>query len=492
MTQLEGWAKEWLDGMRSRGKKGISVEVRNGVHQLRWQTTEWDPVTRKRVKRGNYIGTLVFPGRVVLAKGLDVASLDERAREAFDLRVPAKAATVLCDQRVSGNIRLLERVCRRTFDLFRAAFPSPLADDLWMLAMSRLHGQGRLVRAGRWFSTTDNVFCLSCHTDPEALSESLRIAGMSSSAQMRFFESLTEPGITMAADMTVIFSRSRGTFLVKKGYNRFHLSCGQFNVVIICSLDGGLPIGIRTVAGNVKEGSLVGMLKEFDIGDDVVLVMDRGYDVEEIRDVVDDSGRFFVIPVDRSSTLYGTVHAEEGAFVFEGDTVRFGIGDGFGYRAFRFENMSQRNTELRERIEDAGGILLGPMPDKAGNLILLTNLDATAEDVYRLYKCRCEVEQAIDTSKSLLAMEATYMHDSFHVMGFNFVTFLTLRIRTELRNLLASRGFDPKLTVEDVLFIYSNATVSKTSEGTIMEYVPADLRCIDSKLGVDLYLKNPE
>lgn len=489
---IEKWAADWLEEMRSKGSRGISVENRNGVHQLRWQTTEWDPVKKKRVKRGNYIGSLREPGMVVPAKGLDIRSLDPRAVEAFGLTIPEVRDVVLCDQKISGPMRLLKKVTSATFDKMIAAFGHGIGDDLWMLAMSRLFGKGRLVRAGRWFSTMENSFGLNCHTDPDALSETLRMAGMSSLAQKTFFESLYEDGVRVAVDMTVVFSRSRGAFLIKRGYNRFKLTCGQYNVVLVCSLENMLPISMKTVAGNVTEGSLKGMIKEFDLPEDVVAVMDRGYNIEEIRDIIDDSGRFFVIPVDRNSVLYESISVGEGAFVYKGSTIRFGHGDGLGYNAFRYENMNLRNDESASLVDDAGGIILGPLPENAGNLILITNLNETAETIYRLFKCRGAVENDFDTGKNLLLMDSSYMHDTFHIQGFNFVTFLSLRIRTELDMLITSAGLDPKLTVEDVLFIYSNATISKTSEGTIMEYVPADLRRIDEQLGVKLYPKNRE
>lgn len=489
---IEKWAADWLEEMRSKGSRGISVENRNGVHQLRWQTTEWDPVKKKRVKRGNYIGSLREPGMVVPAKGLDIRSLDPRAVEAFGLTIPEVRDVVLCDQKINGPMRLLKKVTSATFDKMIAAFGHGIGDDLWMLAMSRLFGKGRLVRAGRWFSTMENSFGLNCHTDPDALSETLRMAGMSSLAQKTFFESLYEDGVRVAVDMTVVFSRSRGAFLIKRGYNRFKLTCGQYNVVLVCSLENMLPISMKTVAGNVTEGSLKGMIKEFDLPEDVVAVMDRGYNIEEIRDIIDDSGRFFVIPVDRNSVLYESISVGEGAFVYKGSTIRFGHGDGLGYNAFRYENMNLRNDESASLVDDAGGIILGPLPENAGNLILITNLNETAETIYRLFKCRGAVENDFDTGKNLLLMDSSYMHDTFHIQGFNFVTFLSLRIRTELDMLITSAGLDPKLTVEDVLFIYSNATISKTSEGTIMEYVPADLRRIDEQLGVKLYPKNRE
>lgn len=486
---IEPWASKWLEERRESGCKGISVENRNGVHQLRWQTTQWDPETKKRVKVGNYIGTLREPGIVVLAKGLVISDLDPRAIEAFGLNIPEEKELILCDQKISGPIRLLKAVCSDTFEKVIAAFGHELGDDLWMLAMSRLFNQGRLMRAGRWFRTMENSFGLNCHTDPDLLSETLRRIGMSSLAQKNFFESLTEQGMKVAVDMTVVFSRSRGAFLIKRGYNRFKLTCGQFNIVLVCSLESMLPIAMKTVAGNVREGSLKGMMEEFELGEDTIAVLDRGYNIDEIRELMDDSGKFFVIPVDRDSTLYRTISAGEGAFVYKGSTIRFGHGDGFGYTAYRYENMSLRNDELRATIDDAGGIILGPLPENAGNLILVTNLNATAEDVYRIFKCRGSVECDFDTGKNLLSMDSTYMHDSYHIVGFNMVTFVTMRIRMEIDNLMTSVKLDPKLTVEDVLFIYSNATISKTSEGTIMDYIPADLRKLDGKLGVNLYLK---
>ena len=135
MAKLEKWAEEWLEAQRKAGKTGISVEKRGDTLQLRWQTTRWDKEEKKRKRESNYIGSLVFPGRVVLAKGLDVSGLDPRAREAFGLEVHEDVPTALCDQRISGPILLIDTVCGATFDKLRAAFGPDLADDLWMLSM---------------------------------------------------------------------------------------------------------------------------------------------------------------------------------------------------------------------------------------------------------------------------------------------------------------------------------------------------------------------
>lgn len=50
------------------------------------------------------------------------------------------------------------------------------------------------------------------------------------------------------------------------------------------------------------------------------------------------------------------------------------------------------------------------------------------------------------------------------IQAFNFVIFLESRIRTELNNLMTSLKLDPKLTVKDVLPIYFNPIIAKTSD----------------------------
>ncbi len=112
------------------------------------------------MKTGNYIGTLREPGIVVLAKGLKISDSDPRAIEAFGLSMPEEIELILCDQKISGPIRLIKAVCSDTFDKVIAAFGHELGDDLWMLAISRLFNHGCLIRAGRWFSTTENSFGL--------------------------------------------------------------------------------------------------------------------------------------------------------------------------------------------------------------------------------------------------------------------------------------------------------------------------------------------
>jgi len=484
----DAWALKWLDGRRAMGKKGLLVEKRSGTNQVRWQTTKWNPDTGKRDRTVVYLGVLDPPGHLVPSKGLDLRAVGPEILDAAGLELPdAPGSFVISDQRTAGTMRLLSAVSEDVRKALAKAFPKRIADDLMLLAAARLAGRGRLVRAGAWFVRQENCMCLNPHIDPEGLSLSLQTAGASSAAQTVFFEALPSGGRMMAADMTVCFSRSKGAFIVKRGYNRFKLTCGQFNIVLVCDIGDMMPLCMKTVAGNVRENSFKGMLAEYGLGTDVVLVMDRGYFDLELLDIISSEGYKFVVPVSRDSALYGKVPTGEGAFTFRDDAVVFGHGDGYGWTAYRYENLSSRNDELRKSIDDAGGMTLDPVSDRAGNLILVTNVNDTAENVYGMFKTRSAVERVFDTAKNVLTADSTYMRSTESIAGYNLVTFITLRMYMAIDSMLTAEGIDPKISVGDVLFTYGSATTSVSGGGDIIEYVPADLRALDSKLGLNLY-----
>ena len=64
-TEPEQWAKDWLAEQRSQGRTGLTVERRGNSHIVRWATTWWDSVAKKRHKESLYLGTLREDGTIV-------------------------------------------------------------------------------------------------------------------------------------------------------------------------------------------------------------------------------------------------------------------------------------------------------------------------------------------------------------------------------------------------------------------------------------------
>ena len=269
---VDSWALKWLESRRELGKKGLILEKRSGSNQVRWQKISWNKETKKRDREVVYLGTLDFPGHLVLSKSLDLRAVRPEALDAAGIQLPPAPATfTINDQKCTGVMRLISAVSEDLMEALDRAFPKQIRDDLMMLAVARLAKSGRLVRAGGWFLRQENCMGLNPHVDPDNLSKTLEAVGSSPTAQQTFFDALPQRGRQFA-------------FSIR--YNRFKLTCGQFNIVIVCSIEDSLPQCMKTVAGNIRENSILGMLSEYGLGTDVILVMDRGYSDDGVLDML--------------------------------------------------------------------------------------------------------------------------------------------------------------------------------------------------------------
>ena len=58
MTDMEHWAKEWLEDQRNKGVKCLEIKQRGTKHYVYHSTTHWDKSQKKAIKTSNYIGRL--------------------------------------------------------------------------------------------------------------------------------------------------------------------------------------------------------------------------------------------------------------------------------------------------------------------------------------------------------------------------------------------------------------------------------------------------
>lgn len=462
------WAKDWLAERRAEGETGLTVEKRGNAHIVKWATTRWDPETRKRRKVSEYRGVLHEDGTLT----------DPRPR-----RRDAEVAQIVD----SGNARLLSKCAEPVLPALRFAFPNDYREIL-ELCFARLLGRGELNKAGRCWNRLEDVLGLRPNTSPKSLSRTLERVGLARASQDMFFDRLACEDREMAVDMSVIFSRAKGAMMLKTGYNRFRLSCPQFNLLVGCGLASGRPRYMRVVPGNVREGCAVTMLDEFKVAEGTMLVMDRGYGDKRFLGAVREAGLDYLVAVRRSSKVYGLTDTGGGMFRWRDSAVRYGVTRlSDAEWAYRFENLDSRNDEIvdalrarelgRERVPDTG---------KAGNFVMISSREADPKEVYRLYKARCSVENFFDSAKNVLSADRMHMHDDAHVMGFLFVTFVAALIRFEISRLIDEAGLASSYTPEDVLDVYGTMKVL-TSDADLRQVVPKDVRELDARLKLFMY-----
>ncbi|MDR3283321.1 MAG: hypothetical protein LBS92_06950 [Candidatus Methanoplasma sp.] len=93
------------------------------------------------------------------------------------------------------------------------------------------------------------------------------------------------------------------------------------------------------------------------------------------------------------------------------------------------------------------------------------------------YKHREAAGQGLRTGKGVLGMDRAYMHDD-GTRGRLFVTFLALRIRTEMAMRIQDAGHSSKRSPEDVL---------RPPDADLDCEVGADVVRLDKGLGLNLY-----
>jgi hypothetical protein len=463
------WAKNWIEKKRLEDPetvKGWTIEKRSDSHYVKWGTTYWDKGSKKYRKVSKHIGTLNPNGTITYAEPMTTS-------------VPR-------DVKDHGNAFVLEKASERIVDPLRTAFPDNWK-ELLALAYLRLLDCPRLNHAADAWRLIDDTRGLSPRMSPERLSDALNAAGGAFGSREEFFSSIDGGERHLIVDMSVVFSRSKGALMLRKGYNRYRFQGTQFNLAAVCGAVSGKPTRLSMVCGNVKENSITGMLKEFNIAENSVLILDRGYCGRGILNEVIGNNCDFVVAAKRNNAAYSTANENTKRFTWEGRAIDSWAGECWGYHAYRFEDAFLRADERYDKYkaEEEKGIEPKGL-EKAGNVLLISSLDADPKDIYRLYKLRCAVENFFDTAKNGLHGDSTYMRTDTHIMGYNFVTFLAFCIWYDIRSKLEAAGLEHRYTPANVLRKFAAVKMYYLSNGPKISDVPKDVRELGAKIGIEL------
>ena len=463
------WAKDWIKKKRSEdpeGVKGWTIEKQGSSHYIKWGTTYWDKEAKKNRKRSRHIGTLNPNGTITYAESITSPT----PRDVKDY----------------GNAFILEKASERIAGPLKAAFPD-IWKELLALAYLRLLDCPRLNHAGDAWRLIDDTRGLAPRMSPEILSDALNAAGGAFGSREEFFSAIDGGEKWLAIDMSAVFSKSRGAFMLKKGYNRFRFQGTQFNLAAVCGAVSGTPTRLSMVCGNVKENSIAGMLKEFEIAENSILILDRGYCGKKILSDIIEVGHRFVVAAKRNNAAYETTVESGKRFTWGGRAIDCWTGKCWGYNAYRFEDALLRADERYDKYkaEEEKGIEPKGL-ERAGNVLLISSLKTAPKEIYRLYKLRCTVENFFDTAKNGLHGDSTYMRTDTHIMGYNFVTFLAFCIWHDIHAWLEAADLEHRYTPANVLKKFAAVKMYYMSDGPKMSDVPKDVRDLGAKIGIEL------
>ena len=466
---------QWLKDERSKGKKGLEIKYINGNYYVYSSTTFWDKKLKKRRKKSDYLGKLdPIKGLVEATK----RSLSyKRITSIKEYGNSALLDFVACDLRV-----LLERSFKEVWK------------EVYALALVRTIGYTPLKRVQSLWEKLYDIHNLNPNLDPKNLSNILKVVGLNRQSQDEVFRSLSKNDKDLIYDLSVILTNSSLNF-AEYGYNKDKIYIPQVNLALFCSIDTGLPTMIRLVPGSIRDiKSLYNSLLEIDTTDKT-LVIDRGFFSSDVIEFLLEKKMNFVLPARRSSDYYKVDIELVAHFFYHERLIKYGKKEVESLFIYLFEDqdLSLEETKTIYRLIDKNKKdpqKLKRNLEKAGKIIILSNLDRDEEEIFQLYKSRDRIEKLFDSYKNILEADRLYLQDNDTVFGHIFVSFLSLYAYSKLEITLKKAEILDRYSPKDLLLEFSKIYMVKIDAGNIISDIPKEIERLEESLKLDLFPKN--
>ena len=470
---METWIKRIFE--EEKKKRGLPLEVKTiqGKPYLYKSTTHWDKTEKKRKKDSVYLARITQEG--VIEKTERV----RRIRSIFEY----------------GNAKLLTILADDILPSLKKFFPDDYNEIVAMSIIKLIHQAPIKSMKSRWeklYLSTESDAALS----PNTLSEKLRRIGSDWVSQKRFFDTLLTDSKVLLFDMSSIFSYSEDLRLAEKGHNADHLYLKQVNFVLFFSQDKKIPVFMKSLPGSVRDiKSLKNVMGEVSLGDDTILVMNRGFASYSLADLFAEKKLKFVQPLRRNFKIIDYDTPFQKSFLYRGRGINWGKKSVNGKVLYLFEDVKMRAEEettfislivqgkrKRSRLDEER--------KKFGRIAILSNIKDDGEKIYLLYKQREEVEVAFDAMKNEMENDKTYLSDDDAVRGYFFVSFISLYLYYRILEVLRRNDLIGKTSVNDLLFELSKIYQVYHEDGKRrLSEIPAKAEEFDRLFGFDLFPK---
>ena len=473
---MDKWAKNWLEEQRRQGTKCLEIKVIGKNHYIYHSTTYWDKELKKPRKTSKYLGKLdKNEGLIESRKRKRLSSSDIRNITEY------------------GNSMLLHESMQPLKPLLIDAFPD-CWEEIYSLAIVRINGYVPMKRAKESWEKLYNVENMDPQLNPKSLSKILHSVGINRLGQNTIFKKLIDQSNQLVYDLSSVFTRSMGIAQAEKGYNKDHLHVPQINLALLCSVDTGLPAMIRSIPGSVRDiATLYNSIKEID-AKGKILILDRGFFSDDTMEFLEGMDMSYILPTRRNSRYYkNRIHLNE-HFTYHKRLIRCGKKRFDNYVLYLFDDQDLKLEELKTLYKklDEGKIdkkQLNEKMKRAGQILIVSNLDVEEYEIFELFKKRETVEKMFDTYKTVLDADKLYLQSDESVFGHVFISFISLYIHCTIENLLKKARLNRKMTPIDLLLNYSRVYhIDLKEEGLITE-VPKKVRMLDEKLGLNIFHK---
>ncbi|MDR0309578.1 MAG: transposase [Candidatus Methanoplasma sp.] len=380
---------------------------------------------------------------------------------------------------------------------------------------------------------------------PSFLTRFLQRIGRDAGSRTKLFSSLAVKGGAVVFDTTALPTSSEELELAEIGRSYRRTSVRQENMGIVFSSEKGLPFMYKLYPGSVSDITMIRNLVQDvkDLGADTVeFVLDRGFFSEHNVMCMAQAEMGFTIPVpagnrlskecisssvphmDDPSTaamLSGSVvrccemtveyaGAPRRMLVFQDDDRRnietralyarlAAVEErlsGTEYRRFSVRTLTRSEKEIcamLEITEENGSIVtrrkrnaVTARANRCGRFVVMTSSDIPWMDIRIRYRDRNEIEGQFSQFKSDIGGGLTNLSDQDSAEGAVLTEFVSLMIRTELRNRMRKAGLLEKMQVPKAIAVMNKLKITRMGEKWRLNEITKEMRDLLSALGIPL------
>jgi len=472
---MEEWVNNWLSKQRELGEKGFEIKKFSNRHYVYRSTTYWDKELKKRRKKSTYIGRLDKNKGLIESQKTVISS--KRVRSIWEY----------------GNAALLNYAIQDLKPLLQTAF-GEIWEEVYALALIRIAGYVPLKRASLAWEKLYPIEEITPSMNTKSLSKVLKEVGVNRKGQNHVFKGLNSEDKQLVYDLSAIFTRSEAINFAEKGYNKEHFHIPQVNFALFCTANENLPTMVRFLPGSVRDiKSLALSVKEIG-AKNKTLILDRGFYSQGSINILNEHKLSFVIPTKRNSTLYNEQITLSEHFFYHEILIKCGKKEYGKNILYLFEDSEMRKEEeyILYKKHDENKITSNTFNkglEKAGKILLVSNVDLAPEEVFLMYKKRDTVEKHYDTYKNLLEADKLYLQDNESLFGHLFISFLSLYGYAKIQNCIRKADLTSKYSPRDLIEQFRKVYMLDLDCQMILTEVPKKINEIEKKLNLDLFPK---
>jgi hypothetical protein len=421
--------------------------------------------------------------------------------------VPNKAAAPPAEMitREYGATRIVMATSPDLMELLRECFPSEFL-RIYTLAVLKALGNVASRDVGvAYEKSAISKLLPEVHLSKNTLAAFLERLSADRAGMVRYMSAFHHfDGDKILFDGSSFVSQFRRNPFVGRGYCPGGGGREQIRLLYAFNKTTRFPVYFRLAPGNAADVTLFALAAGEIGAADCVVIFDNGFFKRESIDAMLSHGLEFIVPL-KSSTKEVPEDAKP-FMALEGVKARhftynkrmvyhaeFPSGTFPGCRTCVFYD-SERHQYLQdnylERLDRSGE---EPDPGRVaadtgrmGVSMLLTNLPAPPEEIYRDYKSRWEIEAMFDTHKNTLGFKMNYEASLAAQEGWAFVEFVALQMFYKIDAILINNKLLKSMNVESLLFSASKITQAKVGDTWNICNITKKERELFAALGVDL------